>query len=47
MSSYISEPVTKGKVILKTSVGDMEIELWAKECPKGVRNFVQLCLEVV
>jgi len=31
--------------VLKTSVGDIEIELWPKEAPKAVRNFVQLCLE--
>lgn len=28
-----------------TSVGDIEIELWAKETPKTCRNFIQLCLE--
>jgi len=44
-SVYISEPNTKGKVILQTSVGPLDIELWPKESPKAVRNFVQLCLE--
>ena len=42
---YIQEPPTKGKVCLETSVGDIEIELWSRECPKACRNFVQLCLE--
>src|ERR1700722_9263846 len=42
---YITEPATKGKVLLKTSLGDVDIELWAKETPKACRNFVQLCLE--
>ncbi|CAL5219052.1 g812 [Coccomyxa viridis] len=42
---YNLEPPTKGKVILKTSLGDIDIELWPKEAPKAVRNFVQLCLE--
>ncbi|KAJ3305831.1 Peptidyl-prolyl isomerase cwc27 [Kappamyces sp. JEL0829] len=42
-SSYQAFPATKGKVILKTSGGDLEIELWPKECPKACRNFVQLC----
>lgn len=42
---YITEPPTKGKVLLKTTLGDVDIELWAKEAPKAVRNFVQLCLE--
>lgn len=42
---YIQEPPTEGKVLLETSVGDIEIELWSRECPKACRNFVQLCLE--
>ncbi|GIL90281.1 hypothetical protein Vretimale_16331 [Volvox reticuliferus] len=42
---YNLEPPTKGKVILHTSLGDLEIELWAKEAPKACRNFVQLCAE--
>ena len=28
---YNLEPVTKGKVLLSTSHGDIEIELWARE----------------
>merc|ERR1712025_737630 len=28
-----------------TTVGEIEIELWSRECPKACRNFVQLCLE--
>ncbi|KAJ8927012.1 hypothetical protein NQ314_020575 [Rhamnusium bicolor] len=42
---YISEPPTSGKVLLKTTVGDIDVELWAKETPKTCRNFIQLCLE--
>ncbi|KAF8565650.1 hypothetical protein P879_08295 [Paragonimus westermani] len=42
---YVSEPATNGKVILKTTVGEIEIELWSKEAPKACRNFVQLCME--
>lgn len=42
---YILEPPTSGKVLLKTSAGDIDIELWAKETPKACRNFIQLCLE--
>ncbi|VDP89749.1 unnamed protein product, partial [Echinostoma caproni] len=42
---YVSEPATNGKVILKTTVGEIEIELWSKETPKACRNFVQLCME--
>lgn len=44
-SVYVSEPPTKGKVILNTTYGPMDIELWPKEAPKAVRNFVQLCME--
>lgn len=44
-SIYIQEPPTNGKVILKTTIGEICIELWSKECPKACRNFVQLCLD--
>ncbi|KAJ3075610.1 Peptidyl-prolyl isomerase cwc27, partial [Quaeritorhiza haematococci] len=44
-SVYVSEPPTRGKVILHTSAGDLEVELWAKETPKACRNFIQLCME--
>ncbi|EGG20027.1 hypothetical protein DFA_07143 [Cavenderia fasciculata] len=40
-----SEPTTHGKVILKTTLGDLEIELWTKEAPLTTRNFMQLCME--
>jgi peptidyl-prolyl cis-trans isomerase SDCCAG10 len=30
---------------LKTSKGDIDIELWTKETPKTCRNFIQLCME--
>lgn len=33
------------QVLLVTSVGDIDVELWSKEAPKACRNFVQLCLE--
>uniref|UniRef100_A0A8C0RAU2 Spliceosome-associated protein CWC27 homolog n=1 Tax=Canis lupus familiaris TaxID=9615 RepID=A0A8C0RAU2_CANLF len=42
---YIQEPPTNGKVLLKTTAGDIDIELWSKEAPKACRNFIQLCLE--
>ncbi|GJR04662.1 peptidyl-prolyl cis-trans isomerase CYP57 [Tanacetum coccineum] len=44
-SIYVSEPPTKGKVILQTNYGPLDIELWPKEAPKAVRNFVQLCVD--
>jgi peptidyl-prolyl cis-trans isomerase SDCCAG10 len=43
--NYVSEPPTVGKVVLKTTVGEIHIEFWAKEAPHSVRNFLQLCLE--
>eukprot|EP00397_Hematodinium_sp_SG-2012_P033448 GEMP01035741.1.p1 GENE.GEMP01035741.1~~GEMP01035741.1.p1 ORF type:complete len:391 (+),score=125.84 GEMP01035741.1:40-1212(+) len=39
------EPDTVGKVVVHTTHGDLDIELWSKECPKACRNFVQLCME--
>ena len=33
------------KVLLDTSVGDIDVELWSKEAPKACRNFLQLCTE--
>ncbi|XP_025892786.1 spliceosome-associated protein CWC27 homolog [Nothoprocta perdicaria] len=42
---YIQEPPTNGKVLLRTTAGDIDIELWSKEAPKACRNFVQLCME--
>jgi peptidyl-prolyl cis-trans isomerase SDCCAG10 len=42
---YIQEPPTLGKVLLETTAGDIEIELWSRECPKTCRNFIQLCME--
>jgi len=42
---YVQEPPCEGKVCLETTVGEIDIELWSRECPKACRNFVQLCLE--
>ncbi|KAJ2492032.1 Peptidyl-prolyl isomerase cwc27 [Coemansia sp. RSA 2050] len=42
---YVSEPPTSGKVILETTAGEIEVELWSKQSPKACRNFIQLCLE--
>ena len=44
---YITEPPTNGKVVLHTSFGDVDIELWPKEAPKAVRNFIQLAIDGV
>ncbi|GMT14935.1 hypothetical protein PFISCL1PPCAC_6232, partial [Pristionchus fissidentatus] len=44
-NQYIHEPSTSGKVILHTTVGDIEVELWTKEAPLTCKNFIQLCME--
>ncbi|CAE7146223.1 unnamed protein product, partial [Rhizoctonia solani] len=36
---------TSGKVVIETTLGDIEIELWAKETPKTCRNFIALAME--
>jgi cyclophilin family peptidyl-prolyl cis-trans isomerase len=42
---YNTLPPTTGKVILTTNFGNIDIELFCKECPKATRNFIKLCLE--
>ena len=42
---HFQEPTTFGKILIKTSKGDIVVELWSRECPKACRNFVQQCLE--
>jgi peptidyl-prolyl cis-trans isomerase SDCCAG10 len=44
-SSYNIEPPTHGKVVLKTTYGDLDIELWPKQAPLACRNFCQLIME--
>ena len=45
LTVYANEPVTRGKVVLHTSLGPLDVELWSKEAPLACRNFVQLGLE--
>ena len=42
---YIKEPPTFGKVLVTTSIGELDVELWSKEAPIACRNFIQLCME--
>ncbi len=44
-SSYSLEPPTRGKVLLKTTYGDLDIELWPNQAPLACRNFCQLVME--
>ncbi|EEB05585.1 cyclophilin family peptidyl-prolyl cis-trans isomerase Cyp7 [Schizosaccharomyces japonicus yFS275] len=39
------EPFATGRVVLKTTRGDIQLELWCTETPKACRNFIQLCME--
>ncbi|ESK93192.1 peptidyl-prolyl cis-trans isomerase cwc27-like protein [Moniliophthora roreri MCA 2997] len=36
---------TNGRVMVDTTVGEIDIELWSKETPKTCRNFLQLAME--
>jgi len=42
---YNTEPPTRGKVVIVTTCGELDVELWPKETPMACRNFIQLCLE--
>lgn len=44
-TSYNLEPNPTAKVVLHTSTGDVELELFAKQTPITSRNFLQLCLD--
>ena len=41
---YSLEPPTSGKVILHTTFGEIDIELFSKECPLACRAFLELCV---
>ena len=46
LDSYVTaQPATKGKVVIHTNLGPLDVELWGKEAPMACRNFVQLALE--
>jgi peptidyl-prolyl cis-trans isomerase SDCCAG10 len=44
-STYNLEPNPTAKVLLHTTTGDLELELFAKQTPVTSRNFLQLCLD--
>nr|KAJ3422340.1 hypothetical protein HK105_000159 [Polyrhizophydium stewartii] len=37
--AYVTEPPTRGKVVMRTTAGELEIELWPKEAPKALEGF--------
>ncbi|KAF2028431.1 cyclophilin-like protein [Setomelanomma holmii] len=43
-ATYNLEPNPTAKVLLHTTTGDLEVELFAKQTPVTSRNFLQLCL---
>jgi peptidyl-prolyl cis-trans isomerase SDCCAG10 len=42
---YSTEPSTSGRVLLETSHGPLELQLWCRECPLTTRLFLQLCTD--
>jgi len=44
-SQYNIEPLPTGRVLIKTSMGPLDVELFAKETPATCRSFIQLCFE--
>lgn len=42
---YVTEPPPSGKVILDTSRGEIEVELFADQCPLACKNFIALASE--
>ncbi|MCJ1302937.1 Peptidyl-prolyl isomerase cwc27 [Hypocenomyce scalaris] len=44
-SLYNLEPQPTAKIVLKTTSGDILLELFAKQTPLASRNFLQLCLD--
>jgi peptidyl-prolyl cis-trans isomerase SDCCAG10 len=42
---YSTEPATTGRVVVDTTHGPIDIDLWCKECPTTTRTFLQLCLD--
>ncbi|KAF2824003.1 cyclophilin-like protein [Ophiobolus disseminans] len=44
-ATYNLEPNPTAKVLIHTTTGDLELELFAKQTPVTSRNFLQLCLD--
>ncbi|USW51624.1 Putative cyclophilin-type peptidyl-prolyl cis-trans isomerase domain-containing protein [Septoria linicola] len=42
---YNLEPQPTAKVVLNTTFGDVQLEIFAKQCPLAGRNFLQHCLD--
>ena len=44
-TAYNIEPLPTGRVLIKTTMGPLDVELFCKETPATCRSFIQLCLE--
>ena len=44
-SVYATEPATSGRVLLETTHGPLELQLWCRECPLTTKLFLQLCID--
>ena len=42
---YATEPATTGRVVLETTHGPLDLELWCRECPTATHFFLQLLLD--
>ena len=42
--SYLSEPATAGKLVLHTTIGDLDLELFSQQTPLTCRTFLSLAL---
>lgn len=42
---YSTEPPTSGRVVLRTSHGPLDVNLWCGEFPSACRSFLQLCID--
>ena len=42
--SYISEPATAGKLVLHTTIGDLDLELFSQQASETCRTFLSLAL---
>ena len=42
---YSTEPATTGRVVIDTTHGPIDVNLWCKECPTTTRTFLQLCID--
>lgn len=44
-SAFKDQPPANAKVVLFTSHGELEIEIWGREAPLAARNFLQHCMD--